>query len=186
MNNVYLFDALRIAFFKNPRTASSSMLHWLRDNNAKQGGTKYDDVHSLQECCQKEDAPKSYFSFGFVRNPYERMASLYFWGKDRYFPEYVFPPRFDKFVIDIIVTTKPKNIHWEQQHILISKLDFVGRYENIEKDIEFLKHKFDLTDLSENREASRVSNYHKHYTNITKKLIYNFYRKDFEIFRYES
>jgi len=76
-----------------------------------------------------EEVWQSYFKFAFERNPWDKAVSLYFWlyrdEKDA--------PRFDDWV-----SSRPRELRsdWPIYNTLDgSTLDFVGRYEHLERDL---------------------------------------------------
>lgn len=62
----------RITFIHNPKTAGTSISQWLDDNFKTVEGRKHGNWKEVNEFF-----PNTIFTFGVVRNPWERLASWY-------------------------------------------------------------------------------------------------------------
>lgn len=146
---------------------------------------------------------ENYFSFGFVRNPYDRMVSAYHyskndspdscdieWGKlnigDLEFEKFVLKLQDEKFKQKILT----KN-HFSPQHEYLCDenmnvlVDFVGRFEQLNSDfkkiLNILKRKDSLVHVNK----SKHRDYKDYYNYETYKIIREIYKNDFEIFDYD-
>lgn len=63
--------------------------------------------------------------------------------------------------------------------------NFIGKFENLQKDWRVLQEKFSLSDLS-HKNATRKDDWRDYYDVKTAKLVYKIYKKDFETFGYEE
>ena len=142
---------------------------------------------------------KGWFTFAIVRNPYDRMVSL--WAdKCRDTQHKIFKDRdigpFDKFsdFVEAICKIKDFDIHWVSQHALIVCGGqivplMVGRYERLHQDWVRIRHicrgyGLDLPALPKEN-ASNHESWESYYTTKTRDMIYKLYQKDFETFGYE-
>ena len=141
-----------------------------------------------------------YFKFSFVRNPWDRMVSLAKYptayklnlnkgklvGFEEHFKE--FPEiEVDKRSKSLNDTFYPiKNSVY--LNILNVELDFIGRFENLNEDFEFIyKSIGDIPPLLTNDLMHR--SYHKHYTEYyddeTREIVAQKYARDIEYFGYK-
>lgn len=138
----------------------------------------------------------SFFKFSFVRNPYDRTVSLYEFlkqyksGQAPCYSAYK-NYSFDMFLEHIEHETFPERMHFEPQHKFIAEsgkiqVDFVGRYENINKDCERV---FDLLKL-EKRPLPHIyktdrKHYRSYYSKHAKAQIEKIFGEDLKLFQYE-
>lgn len=96
----------------------------------------------------ESDYLKKFFKFTFIRNPYTRILSEYFW---RLNPNTFDTDKFHEFVIDRYLC--PKDAHFLSQMFYFDiEYDFIGKYENL---IEDLKKIYDVLNIS--REISPIN-----------------------------
>lgn len=151
---------------------------------------------------------KDYFIFSFVRNPWDRLVSCYehFFNRAQSHYEtknYAKPyarmlgktrVSFEDFV-DFVADNDSENLdpHWCSQSSLITIdginrfPDKIGRFEDFEKDMTqiFSKAEIPLEMKHLNRSSRSKGNYTNYYTNRTKQLVQQRYKKDIEIFDYQ-
>ncbi|EAI2873405.1 alpha-2,3-sialyltransferase, partial [Campylobacter jejuni] len=146
---------------------------------------------------------ESYFSFGFVRNPFDRMVSAYHylkndspdphdidWGRlhinNLSFEEFILRLQ-DEYFREKILSKNHFSFQYEylcdeNMNILVS---FVGKFEQIDNDfkkiLNILHRKDNLTHVNK----SKHLNYKDYYNSQTYKIIREIYRYDFEIFDYD-
>jgi len=147
-----------------------------------------------------------YFMFTFVRNPWDRIISLYkFWvEKPRNGGEFAFarerlqsvPACFKFFAknIDYIFSLLPKDerVHILPQyelngnHAYLDYLDFVGRFENFQQDFDTI---CDKIGIPRQKLPHENKTNHKHYTEYyddeTREIVERKYAKDIEYFGYK-
>lgn len=153
---------------------------------------------------------KDYFIWCFVRNPYDKLVSLYhFWQKHNSKSLQKFEhDNFKKFVFSIgkyitndideyLSDKKYYNVGLQPQHIFIDNTltnnIFVGRFENINDDWNKVVNniekysKIKLSDKSLKKiNTSKHKNYKNYYDNETRDFVYELYKKDFENFNYKK
>lgn len=140
---------------------------------------------------------KTYFKFAFVRNPYDRLVSAY--HDFRYnsghqnwaYPIYKYNT-FREFVLDFNNGVCKNFIHLKTQFDYLSYnnkvyMDFVGKFESLRQDFYKIESILNINHVSLNScRESEHDNYLTYYDEETKKIVYEFYKKDFETFEYEQ
>lgn len=150
--------------------------------------------------------PKRYFSCAFVRNPWDRAVSAFFFlsqggqaynlrntfYKVIYFSKY--KENFTHFVEGSLTENRPSVFripHFRPQYEYICdkagnlSVDWVGKYGNLEQDLHSLTEKLDLSiDQLPHLEPSKHKNYKKYYTEDTKEIVRKAYKQDVEKFNY--
>lgn len=175
-------------FIHIPKSAGST-IHSILSNSEEYSDHQKLDIDSVT---------KKYYKFAFVRNPWDRFLSTYIYfkgyGRDkrgdvtmgkivnRYSTFKTFTLNFHK--IDTSEWIYP---HWNEQLYWIDKrLDFVGRFENLQQDMNTICDKIGIAQqqLPHNNKSN-----HKHYTEYyddeTKQIVAQKYAKDIEYFGYE-
>jgi hypothetical protein len=138
-----------------------------------------------------------YLKFCVVRNPYDKLVSLYHWqinhplgqkpidldGQDDIsFADWLKSPTFTGYPNNLVLT-----------HGLEGKsmCDYFIRYEHLEEDIVKLCEKlglpdFDINDLPKHKSGIRPNrHYREYYDDETKDMVYRVHRDEIELFGYE-
>jgi hypothetical protein len=125
---------------------------------------------------------KDAFTFAFIRNPYDRMVSLYHYTRKKRQVDRRFG--FKRFCE---VAPTIRNVNFSQLFWIFPGVDFVGRYEDLESDfialcdaLEIKRRKLPLMNISENRKP-----WQEYYTKEIEEIVYKNYREDFECLGYE-
>ena len=152
------------------------------------------------------DIINDYFLFSVIRNPWDRMVSLYLWGANRsekdskeleiWWRGY----SFEKFIKGISENTHNEynghryktQLEWvsdDDNNILV---DFFMMYENLDKDFSQLLHKLNLPQFSllkHNTAYSKSGKTRKHYShyynNLTAEIVSRKYAEDIKFFKYQ-
>ncbi len=149
-----------------------------------------------------------YFKFAFVRNPYSRLCSYYFYHRsNRYRPgpkhsqgkEIAKINTFKKWAIQGINaniqykqgTSAVGQGWWSQipQHYYLDReLDFIGRYENLQNDFDYACEKIGIEpyELPHYNKSEPPYKWKELYDDELMELVYDFYCDDFRIFGYEK
>ena len=130
----------------------------------------------------------SYFKFAFVRNPFDIAVSRYFWtkkGKSNVVQE----TSIDDFKVWINggLLSEDSLIQYTCDFGKID-LDFIGYYENLQNDYNFICSKIGLPskDLPKLKSGYRDENYYtRYYDDTAINIVGKFYEKDLEIFDYK-
>lgn len=131
-----------------------------------------------------EDIWNNYFKFCFERNPWDREVSLYFFRRGRM--GYA-----DNFADHLKALKRNKLNNWD----IYSQngkpaVDFIGRYENLEADLELALQKCGVDwagELPRAKAKFRTDkrNYREFYDDQSRALVANTYRREIEYFGYE-
>lgn len=134
----------------------------------------------------------SYFKFGFVRNPWDRVVSLYLRREGLQMADKM---TFDDFVgwmkysSSTCVHPVPhiNQLDWfvdPHGNVLV---DFIGRFENLQKDWERIAARLALPKELPHKQKNprRTRPYTDYYSEKTKEIVRNRFRVDIEYFGYE-
>jgi len=181
----------KFIFFHLYKTGGTSMRSIL---------TKYGDFKA-----DKHDRPKKYmdnfgkenydkyFTFAFVRNPFDWQVSLYHYMlKDRSHFQHNLIKSFKNYgeYIEWRVNEdcKPQYLWLSENSDLESPitLDFVGKYEKINEDFNFIKNKLLIEgDLPHTNKTTRT-HFRDYYDKKSTELMIAGFKKDFEYFNYDK
>lgn len=143
---------------------------------------------------------KKYYKFSFVRNPYQRILSLYLWLNDEKWQHLQnnvsdgnilsITKHFERWLDSFL--KKNNYMKLTQTQFLYSKnkliVDDVYKFENINSELERLKVKLNDNFNSNEIHNATVKSFdrNKLLTDAVKEKIYNFYKEDFDNFGYEK
>jgi hypothetical protein len=124
---------------------------------------------------------RSYFKFTLERNPWDKVISLYYHRQ----PNIPFNEWIKTFSLNL--RSQPLNYPLYSIRGKV-KLDFIGKYENLNKDLEFIFKKLNLplADLPSEKTSFRKNkeNYRDYYDDNSKKIIEKFYEKEINFMKY--
>jgi hypothetical protein len=155
-----------------------------------------------------------YFKFTFVRNPFDKLVSAYFFIKKRqvrYSQNTIDLNSFENFIKTELMDENGEatDDHWAHQWSAVTTedgdffMDYVGRFENIVEDWRYVANKLNLpeylphlkplsgfedhTDIAKSHPNLYASgkDYRKYYTDELVEIVSNIYKKDLEVFGYE-
>lgn len=166
---------LRYLFIRVPRTASTSMDNILKGYNRHIYARAYKRFFTAREW-------NSLFKFAFVRNPYTRFVSAYYaFAKDkREVNEYL-----NEEGLDWLIRIRKEN--FQPQYKFVSQggkilVDFLGRFERLKTDWKKVAKLINVdTKLPHLAASSKTP-----LTKKNKRLIYELYKKDFELLGYDK
>lgn len=190
------YDELCCIFVRIPKTASRSVALSLFGNL----GGAHTDVRRYRQVFDREF--DRYFKFAFVRNPWDRLVSTYFFLKNggitaraREWSEAhlsVFTS-FGEFV-DAWVTQEnvAKWRNFRPQHAFVCDvdgrvaLDYVGCFERLAQGVDAVSRRLGVRAalLHENRTPGRHTDYRTYYTDGTAERVGRVYARDVELFGY--
>lgn len=187
----------KLVFYPVPRCASATILTHL-------GFTPANFPYMQVSTTLVKDYHFKYTA-SFVRNPWERLLSAYAYyslpGREGDYNGKL-PSNFKNFVlnleknkekcfvgcdfeIDANVSIKSHHIR-PQSFFLNAPCDFIGRVENLQKDINILARKIGVKpkDLTLNLRKTNHKNYKSYYETSTKKIVEKLYACDIDTFKY--
>ena len=187
MIRYYASDTHKYIWYVVPKCGRTSLLYWLIKHNLieqEKTGLSTGDSLSVNH--------NEYFTFAFCRNPYDRLVSTYFDKVTR--QELPFYKRwknksFAEFASDVCdMSTDNMDGHVIPQVFLIPKnLDFLGRFENLNQDIQTVTNKlFNIKFDDRHYNKSKHKHYSEYYDKILRDKVYIKYKEDFERFRYDT
>lgn len=138
---------------------------------------------------------KSYFVFSFVRNPWDRAISDYFWS-DRGFPSFEL---FLKHIELLYETYGWKNLlsyegfakenagHYFPQNYFLGSRTTIYRFENFPIECQRLFKRLNITSIKEIPviNKSKHGHYSQYYNEETKRIIFRLYGEDITRFGYK-
>ena len=178
--------------FKPPKKRTTKDL-WMFPNKYQTGALQHLMAsHIIQEVGW--DVFFKYFTFSFVRNPYDKMVSQY---------KYTINERPDllryigisdsasfKEYIERVMVTK-LHVQWDCQYkfLYINKkcvVDFIGKFENLQEDFNIVCDKIGIPRQQlPHKNKSKHKHYTEYYDEETKEIVAKKYAKDIEYFGYE-
>lgn len=184
--------ANNIIWYLIPKSASRTLHTIFRKNDIN---------FSKEEYLKLPNFASDYFSFSFVRNPYDRLASCYTQkivtqnskpGKLRTTLRWELnyqKPSFKNFIK--IIAEKDnitKDRHWNLYHNLIpvNDIDFIGKFENLQEDFNTICDKIGIPHQElPHANKSKHKHYTEYYDDETRQIVAEKYAKDIEYFNYE-
>ena len=145
---------------------------------------------SRQHCLPKhysDSLKKEYFTFTFVRNPYERCLSEFLYLKKVHADKVLNITFLDYMKSEKKIHPSLKlKFHDIPMHFYTEGCNFIGRLENLQEDFNIVCDKIGIPqqELPHKNKTSH-KHYSKYYDEETKQIVAEKYAKDFEYFGYE-
>lgn len=131
-----------------------------------------------------------YFKVGFVRNPWDWSVSLYHYILQK--PHHWAHAKFKECgsFENYIKSGTFREAHPSQYEFFVDEnenliMDFMGKMENIDKDVEHISNKLGIKTSVPHINPSKHKNYREYYNQETKNLVGDFFKKDIELFKYD-
>jgi hypothetical protein len=129
---------------------------------------------------------ENYFKFAFVRNPWDRVVSMYSYRlRNREIPEDL---SFAEFVLKR--HDYPFGMHREQVKMIEDlhgkiAMDFIGRFENLENDWSILQNRLKISSSLPHLKATAHKPYQAYYSPELINEVADMYPRDIQIFGYD-
>ena len=191
-------DQEQYVFYKIYKSGSSTTSKILR-SHTETSSLPYKKVlfkNSIEQLNAYHSNFDPYFKFAFVRNPWDRLVSLYSEkilnhkktiNKVPYYKEFI-GLSFESFLDRIIYSDLESCIphHRLQTHLMpLNKMNFIGKLENFNKDIQVVLDHLKIKNCKiQHLNQSKHSHYSDYYNNRYKKLVESKYAEDIENFNY--
>lgn len=192
----------KFLFIAVPKTSSISISFSLGHINIPEPPLYHQSIHSA---LQKHPEAAGYFKFGFVRNPWARLLSLYndftIKRKHQYsalirhdkplFGEFA---NFEDFCLRIHASPWMNDIFLKSQSELLGVssegtiADYIGRFENLHADFQYICERIGATNVQlkeMNFGEYDKSKYRTYYTDPARDAVRRLYAADVEHFGYE-
>jgi chondroitin 4-sulfotransferase 11 len=196
----------KIAFVHIPKTGGTSVIDYLKFKKDIKNfhGIINDELElshlSLNEINEVVNI-ENYFKFCFVRNPWDRLVSEFFFSiksKDNLKKLFPFTSNFDEFVLNIyknscnIKNNKPSHYlcnHFKTQSFFVYsnnvKIDFLGRFENFNNDLKTIGKKFNIENKIRVLNNTDHMEYSKYFSKKSKLIVDELYGDDIKNFDYK-
>jgi len=189
---------LKFIFVHIPKTSGNSLSLFLKDfidNEVIQRSSKMGEKQGISIICEKTkkdikhnnityykniygEKINDYLKFTIVRNPYDRMLSFYFWNKGK---------NNQKFIRNEFINFVKNNDSFQNEYI--DDTFHIIYYENLVNELKNIECFKDIIDFYNyprlNSSSNSKVNYNEIYDKELKDLVFNKYKKDFELFGYE-
>ena len=189
-----IIEEKKIIFCHVDKTAGSSISKSLNRtliiHDDKEPIIHQDKHKRMKDLILKVKNPNDYFKIAFIRNPYDRALSKYFHHKKvdggTESEKLAKQLDFNEWIKNGGLSVFKPQYEYIYDDNGINLCDFVGRFENLQEDYNFLKNKFSLQNLeslNHNPWKTAVDSYY-YYNRESLDYINKKYEKDFCLFNY--
>lgn len=141
------------------------------------------------------DIFNNFFKFAFVRNPWDLQVSMYHFilrePTSSTYPQVSQLGSFEAFIEWVVKTPQPypKGITKLQRDMITDSegnllVDFVGHYEKLQEDFNFLRGKLNIQESLPHLNRSQHKDYRDYYNDHTRNLVSEHFKDDIELFDY--
>lgn len=194
-----ILDELRAFFVHLPRTGGTSVEQVLRPLTAKEPIFGHTTAVEFQMIYPQQW--QDYYSFAFVRNPWDRLASTFFYvqrsHRHSFFVKNFVLPHGDNLsaFVKAVLKDSPTAVfmmeHFRPQFTYVCNpdrsiaVDFVGRFEKINEDWKIIAKELGIDSPLPHTNHSTRRHYSEHFDGEAAAIVADTYREDIELFGYE-
>lgn len=140
-----------------------------------------------------DEVYRAYFKFSFVRNPYDRLVSEYYYAKRiREIPREM---SFDEFIHKVVLPNKNTHRHYRDQVDYVTNekgeviVDFLGKFEDFTRDLKKILDRLHIKKrflpYVGSTQRPKAKHYSYYFNDELREVVQALYFKDFEKFGYE-
>ena len=177
-------DDKQLLFLHIPKTAGTSVLHWL-DSKFEKAGLGYNKhIHKDLDYMNKF-VTKPCKSFTIIRNPWDRIVSAYAFLSPNFGK---ILGTFDEFVVKLKnpdFTLREPRLFRSQTDLISQPVDYILKFENLSEDFKIIQEYLGCHDSLPVLNTTEHPRYQDYYTEKTKKIIQEIHYEDIEKFNYK-
>jgi hypothetical protein len=186
--NAIISEEKKFIYIKIGKVATSSIHHYLLEKEVPNLISSFDNYDIYDRWAKRFDR-KDYYVFTFVRNPWDRMVSI--WNYHR-----AYLPEFKEFIRSNFRykshSGKEKvSIHNHCRQMIeyiFTEPDFIGKYENLYEDWKVIADKIGVSNIlpySNKTQGKKDVHYSAYYDKSDVEVVRKLYKDDIERFNYE-
>jgi chondroitin 4-sulfotransferase 11 len=181
-------DSLKTIFIHVPKTAGTSIKTSL---GMKTSGTLMHKSATESSHLYSQEWNK-YFTFSFVRNPWDRVVSIFFYYQTQR-QRHKLPDNFNAFCSDLEVNLDilghPGLKYTQKKYISIDNqiaVDYVGKVENLQNDFNIICERLGIEHrILPHIRKTNHKHYSEYYSEENRKKVAEVFREDIETFSYK-
>jgi len=131
----------------------------------------------------------NYFKFAFVRNPWDRYISNYFYNRQYTNAPLHLEANAVSNLEQFMYRNQKDRLFPQVEYLYDRKgnclVDFVGRYETLNESFDEISNQLNLIIKLKKQNTTNHSNFRTYFSDSTENLIRSWYRKDIQTFDYE-
>ena len=144
---------------------------------------------SAAKRCLPPDVYASLFKFAFVRNPWDRLVSRYaYLLHNEKHPRHEFVQKMKGFD-DYVAWEIRRGKFFQHTYVTGSDgkliVDFIGHYERLPEDFAMVCSQLGVSADLPRANASSHRDYRTYYSDVTRELVRNYFKRDIELFGYD-